>query len=85
MKDFTADMSASEKEDARAVFAYEIAKLICERASNYSEMLEILDTIRLQFDTVRDLAELKLDDTPRNKWRKKLLVPETKGSDTGEE
>ena len=85
MKDFTADMSASEKEDARAVFAYEIAKLICEQVSSYFEMLEILDTIKLQFDIVRDLAELKLDDAPRNKWRKRLPVPGAKGSDTGKE
>ena len=32
----------------------------------------------LQFDIVRDLAEPKLEDAPRNKWRKKLPVPGAK-------
>ena len=82
MKDFTANMSASEKEDARAVFAYEIAKLICGRASNYLEMLEILDGVKRQFDAARDLGELKLDDAPRDKWYMKIKVPETIASGT---
>ncbi len=82
MKNFTADMSALEKENARAIFAYEIAKIICERVSSYSEMLDILDTIRLQFDIARELTELKLEDAPRNKWRKKLAAPEAEDSGT---
>lgn len=85
MKNFTADMSSAEKEDARAVFAYEIAKMICEQVSNYSEMLGILDTIRLQFDIVRDFAELKLEDTPRNSFGQKLPVPEAESPGTGKE
>ena len=43
MKNFTADMSATEKEKARTIFSYEIAKLICEKVSNYREMIEILE------------------------------------------
>ena len=82
MKNFTADMSASEKENAKAIFSYEIAKLIHGKASNYLEMIEILDGVKRQFDAARDLGELKLDDAPRDKWYMKIKVPEIIASGT---
>lgn len=84
MKNFTADMSATEKEKARTIFSYEIAKLICEKVSNYREMIEILEGVKRQFDMARDLAELKLDDAPRDKWYMKIEVPETTVPGTSE-
>lgn len=70
------EKTAMECHNEDCLFAYDIAKMICEKKKNYMGALEIIELAEGQIKKARDLTQSKLLPYAINRYNEKVNTPD---------